>query len=127
MKIASGVDLVYIPRFKKALKSGGENFLRRVFHETELRRHLPCEQRRHLEIDAQHLAGIFAAKESIIKALGLSTDIWNEIRITDYKNSAPTVQIDSALQSYKLQIENCSLSISHDKNYVVAQFVAIIR
>lgn len=116
MKIVSGVDLVYLPRFKRSLKNGGENFLMRVFHETELRRHLPGEQHR-------HLAGIFAAKESIIKALGLSTDSWHEIHITNHKNGAPTVQIEN----YKLKIENCSLSISHDENYVIAQFVAIIR
>lgn len=121
MKIVSGVDLVYIPRFKKALKSGGENFLRRVFNENELQRHL--------ENDVQHLAGIFAAKESIIKALSMPTESWHEICITYNKNCAPTAQIEN----YKLfasprgeKIENCSLSISHDENYVIAQFLAII-
>lgn len=115
MKIAGGVDLVYIPKFKKALKRGGENFLRRVFNETELRRHL--------EGDTQHLAGIFAAKESIIKALSLPTNSWHDIQIKYQKNGSPAVK----LTNHSLLITNHSLSISHDKNYVIAQFVAIIK
>lgn len=122
MKIVSGIDLVYIPRFKKTLKSGGENFLRRVFHETELV---------HPGGVIQHLAGIFAAKESIIKALGLPTDSWHEIRITHHKNGAPRVQIENCplrrIEASKLKIENCSLSISHDGNYVIAQFLGILE
>ena len=51
MNIACGVDLVYLPRFKKSLKRGGENFLRRIYHEQEL-----------IKNDTAHLAGIFAAK-----------------------------------------------------------------
>ncbi|OGH19117.1 MAG: hypothetical protein A3D74_02190 [Candidatus Levybacteria bacterium RIFCSPHIGHO2_02_FULL_37_13] len=110
MKIACGVDLVYLPRFKKSLKNGGDNFLRRIYHDKELKK-----------TDTAHLAGIFAAKEAVIKALSLPVDSWQDISI-DYKsNGAPEVKI----LSLKSSILNHSLSISHDGNYVIAQFTAL--
>lgn len=114
MRIASGVDIVYLPRFQKSLKNGGQNFLERVFHETELA---------HLGGGMQHLAGIFAAKEAIMKALGLDSGSWLDIRIDYKKNGVPKAQI------YNLQItiDNYSLSISHDGSYVIAQFVGILK
>lgn len=115
MKIVTGIDLVYIPRFKRSLKNGGENFLKRVFHEQEFK-HLPSE-------NIEHLAGIFAGKEAVIKALSLPTDSWHDIQITNNSSGLPKVKITN----YQLLITNYSLSISHDGNYVIAQFVGIVE
>ena len=114
MKIVTGVDLVYIPRFKKSLRSGGENFLRRVFLEAELT---------HPGGGITHLAGIFAAKEAIIKTLSLPVDSFHDIKVVNKPSGAPTVEITN----YKLPITNYSLSISHDGDYVIAQFIAILK
>lgn len=111
-KILTGVDLVYLPRFKKSLKNGGENFLRRVYLDNEL-------NNSHLS----HLAGIFAAKEAVIKALSLSTDSWHDIHIKYKSNGAPTVEISN----FGFRTADFSLSISHDGSYVIAQFIAIIK
>ncbi len=111
MKLTSGVDLVYIPRFKKVLKIGGENFLRRVFVDSELSQ------------GPEHLAGIFAAKEAVMKALGLSKGAWQDIAITHQRDGAP----QATVSSYELRIKSSSLSVSHDGNYVIAQFVAILE
>lgn len=111
MKILTGIDLVYLPRFKKSLKNGGEEFLRRVFLNDELKNQ---------QID--HLAGIFAAKEAVVKALDLPKDSWHDILITHQKNGNPLVQFPT----YHLLLLTSSLSISHDKDYVIAQFVAIL-
>lgn len=110
MNIACGVDLVYLPRFKKSLKNGGENFLRRIYHEQELK-----------SLEAAHLAGIFAAKEAIIKALSLNVGSWHNINIDYNNNGAPK----AIILNLKSSIVNHSLSISHDTNYVIAQFVAL--
>lgn len=121
MKIVTGIDLVYLPRFKKALKNGGQEFLRRIFLESEL----------HLRGETAHLAGIFAAKEAIMKALDLPKDSWHDIRITNNKSGAPEAQIENlkpALSKIEgLKIESCSLSISHDGSYVIAQCVGILK
>ena len=110
MNIACGVDLVYLPRFKKSLKRGGENFLRRIYHEQEL-----------IKNDTAHLAGIFAAKEAVIKALKLPIDSWHDIKVIKNSKGAPSIE----LTTYNLQLTTYSLSISHDANYVIAQFTAL--
>ncbi len=114
MRIVSGVDLVYLPRFKKALQNGGENFRQRVFNEQELTQG---------KTSIQHLAGIFSAKEAVIKALSLPVDSWHDIHIRNDHDGAPTAEIVNC----KLKIVNCSLSISHDGNYVIAQFMGILK
>jgi holo-[acyl-carrier protein] synthase len=119
MIIASGVDLVYLPRFKKSLKNGGENFLRRVYHEQELKK-----------TDTPHLAGIFAAKEAVIKALSLPTNSWHDIFIIHKPDGQPQVEIinlPAGKAGLKSLIVSHSLSISHDGNYVIAQFVAMLK
>lgn len=115
MKFVTGVDLVYLPKFKKALKNGGEVFLRRVFRANELAG----------PVSVNHLAGIFAAKEAVIKALGLPVDSWHDIKVTHLLNGRPNLKIASVQLAD--QISNSSLSISHDGSYVIAQFVAILR
>lgn len=110
MKIATGIDLVYIPRFRAALKSG-EKFLQRVYLREELN-----DQR------VEHLAGIFAAKEAIMKALDLSKNSWHSIIIKNIPNGAPFVEI----RNCKGKIISSSLSIAHDRAYVIAQFVALL-
>ena len=59
-----GVDLVLVPRFKKALDRWGERLTRRLFTAEELGY---CLSRSRPEI---HLAARFAAKEAFLKALG---------------------------------------------------------
>lgn len=112
MTIKTGIDLVYLPKFQKSLESGGENFLRRIFHDTELE-----------EQDGQRLAGIFAAKEAVIKALSLPQDSWKYIAIKYQPTGAPRVE----LLSGTAELQSHDLSISHDGRYVVAQFVAVLR
>jgi len=112
MIIKTGIDLVYLPRFKRSLKRGGENFLRRVYHKSELTNN-----------DTTHLAGIFAAKEAVIKALSLPIDSWHDIFIIHKPDGHPQVEIIN----HKSLIVNHSLSISHDGNYVIAQFIAILK
>ena len=126
MIIKCGVDLVYLPRFKKSLKRGGEKFLQRVFTERELI-HLRGGLRRHAHLEGEmpHLAGIFAAKEAVIKALSLPIDSWHDIHVVYKPNGVPQVQISSA--EFTDQISNSSLSISHDGNYIISQFIAILK
>lgn len=86
--------------------------MRRVYHSDELSDTRP-----------ERLAGMFAAKEAVIKALGLSLDAWHDVIISHEVNGAPAATIFNS----KFQIQNSSLSISHDGEYVIAQFVALIE
>lgn len=126
--IKTGVDIVYLPRFKETLRRGGEAFLKRVFLEDELVHlelvHLEGGIALHLRgVIVEHLAGVFAAKEAVIKALNLPTDSWHSIKVSNSPSGQPKVQI----LNFQLSTLNSSLSISHDGNYVIAQFVALIK
>ncbi len=59
-----GIDLCEVPRIARAFARHGDRFLRRVFREGELRR--PPSS----PAFAEHAAGLFAAKEAAMKALG---------------------------------------------------------
>jgi holo-[acyl-carrier protein] synthase len=59
-----GIDLCEIDRIEEALARHGNRFLERVCVPGEVRR--PLESRR----IAEHVAGLFAAKEAAMKALG---------------------------------------------------------
>lgn len=111
MKIVTGIDLVYIPRFRAVLKQDGEKFLERVYLREELS-----------DQGVQHLAGIFAAKEAVMKALDLPKNSWEDI-IIKYRNGSPFAEIIN----YSIKIASSSLSISHDGKYIIAQFIAIIE
>lgn len=111
MKIKSGVDIVKVNEFKTSLRAGGESFRRRVFLESEWRH----------DHSIVHLAGVFAAKEAVTKALSLGPGSWLKIEITYEKSGRPVVHLGS-----KLKPHSWDLSISHTKETAVAVFVAIL-
>lgn len=63
-RIGCGVDVVELSRFRQALSRGGARFMARVFTAEEAR-----AARRRGRMRMLHLAGRFAAKEAILKAI----------------------------------------------------------
>ena len=92
-------------------------FARRVFTEAELAYSLP-KQSKYL-----HLAGRFAAKEAVAKALGKSFS-WQDVEIVNNSEGKPIVNLYGAA---KLAAGNAlvHLSVSHCKEYATA--VAIVE
>lgn len=74
----------------------------------------------------ENLAGIFAAKEAVIKALGkvlkLKAGDWKKIEIIKKRNGRPEVQ----LHEFNDKILSRDVSISHDKEYAMAVVVFIL-
>ena len=105
-----GIDMVEISRFKDILKNKKHFFLKKVFFENELNY---CFSYKDV---ATHLAGHFAAKEAVSKALGVKKFPFAEIEIKHDKNGAP-IAYKSAK---KLPI---LLSITHTK--ALASAIAI--
>jgi len=95
-----GIDLVHIPEFQKQLASGGDTFLHKAFSTTELQNQRP-----------EHLAGLWAAKEAVMKAGGLKPGKWQDIQISHKQNGAPIAQV--GLDVYEI-------SIAHHGEYAVA-------
>jgi phosphopantetheine--protein transferase-like protein len=98
MKI--GTDIVYVPKILKLMEN--EGFVKRVFHVSE------CE-----EYNAEHLAGVFAAKEAFFKAIDKKPD-WLKVEVRKQDTGRPL------LVSEFDGVEGVDVSISHDKDYATA-------
>lgn len=106
-----GIDLVEIGRFKAAMERRGQRFLRRLFTDGELSY---CMRQRNPET---HLAGRFAAKVSLFKAIGR----WQrfiDVEIIRTEGGRPVVMA-KGVQGLRF-----SVSISHDGDLSVAETIA---
>lgn len=112
-RLVVGCDIVSLARFKKAVASGGQVFLDRIFHLSELKNK-----------DLVHLAGIFAAKEAAMKALKLKVGDWLKMEVVYQKNGKPTLKF---IREAVAKIKEADLSISHNGDYAIAIFVAILK
>jgi holo-[acyl-carrier protein] synthase len=113
MIIGTGVDITEVRRLRQAVEKWGEAFLNRVFTKEELEN---AKSRGSLY---QHLAGRFAAKEAVFKALGDMGLNWKEVQVLNDKDGRP----HCAILSSKGKKVDVHISISHVKNYAVANAI----
>lgn len=120
MKLATGVDIIEIERIKDSITRNGERFLTRVYTTKEI---ALCGE------DMASLAGRFAAKEAVAKALGCGIgDVrWQEIEVLRDDKRAPVLNLhgDAQKMADELGLETWSLSLSHTKTHAVAFVVAV--
>jgi len=109
----TGVDITEVRRLRQAIEKWGDDFLNRVFTKEELEN---AKTRGSLH---QHLAGRFAAKEAVFKAFGDPKLSWRDVEILNDKEGKPFCRILNA-KGRKVDVH---ISISHVKNYAVAQAV----
>jgi len=107
-----GVDIVAISRIERLLEKSGEKFVQRLLHKDEML----------LAKSPQTIAGFWAAKEAISKALGcgIGSELgFLDIKIYKRKSGQPYFELPSKIvQKYK--IKKSSLSISHDGGFAIA-------
>jgi holo-[acyl-carrier protein] synthase len=120
MILRTGVDLSEIDRVAEVIARHGKRFLERIYTPAELEQ---CGKR------TESLAGRFAAKEAVAKALGCGIgDVgWKEIEILGDEQNAPVLILHGAakLKASELGLTNWSVSLSHSMSHVVAFVVAI--
>lgn len=113
MLIGTGVDITEVRRIRQAVGKWGEDFLKRIFTQEEIK------NARTKTSFYQHLAGRFAAKEAIFKAVGDNQLSWQDIQIDNDQAGKPVCLF---LNGRGKQI-NVYISISHVKTYAVANAV----
>lgn len=117
----TGIDVIEIERVAKAV-SKSERFRQRVFTKAELQY---CRSRGR-QADAS-LAGIFSAKEAFLKALGtgMRFGAWTEVEITHDEFGAPNISVSGNFGQIMKEkgLTNISVSISHCRNYAMAQVI----
>lgn len=104
-----GCDVVSIRRFETRLREGGSAFAERIFSPAELG-----------GATVERLAGIFAAKEAALKALGIAAGNWRSLEVTHRKVGAPQLELNGAGGA----AGQLSCSISHDGDYAFAVVIS---
>ena len=121
MKSTCGTDIIEIDRIQNSIEKFGQRFLNTVFTKKEIEY---CESKKNQKY--QHYAARFAAKEAVYKALSDNINApeeWKSIEILSEENGRPKVNL-------KIEIENLQsidISLSHCKQYAVANVVANIK
>ncbi len=122
MILGSGIDIVAIARIERMFERYGERFLRRLL--------TPAEQAAALRLanPIPRLAGRFAAKEAVMKALGTGWGAgvnFTQIEVVNDDTGAPTVRLHGAARRRceALGGRRWHLSISHEREMAVAQAI----
>ena len=124
MKFTCGTDIIEISRIKESIEKTEEAFLNKVFTKNEIQY---CESKKKQKY--QHYAARFAAKEAVFKAISnLLEDkysiSWKDIEVLNTKEGRPFVNIN--LINNK-GISNIDISLSHCKEYAVANVIVSIK
>lgn len=114
MVVKTGTDIVHIEKFRQSFRKYPNKFKKDIFFNSELQ-----------NSEIQHLAGLFAAKEAVIKALDLGPGSWKKIEIMSEKSGKPFVKLLG--EAGERKIESCDLSWSHHGDYVVAVAVFLLK
>ncbi|MGC9324662.1 MAG: holo-ACP synthase [Desulfomonilia bacterium] len=116
-----GIDIVQVDRIASLVQRYGKRFVQRILTEEEIS---AWARRRDQSV---FLAGRFAAKEAVFKALG--TGLSHGISFRDVTvvrtDSRPTLRLSGKadLRAREMNVSRMQLSISHEKSYAVAMVI----
>lgn len=120
MKISCGTDIIEISRIEKAINNTNERFIYEIYTAKEIEY---CESKGKAKYE--HYAARFAAKEAIFKAISNMLDnkysiTWQNAQILNNRDGRPYIEfIDKEFK----QIESIDISLSHCKEYAIANVV----
>ena len=118
MIVGVGIDLVELDRIDRLHRRYGDTFTARFCRPEE-------PQRRANAALVQHLGGLFAAKEAVLKALGTG---WaqglrlRDVEVVHDQHGAPAVRLHAraAARAEDLAVHSIHLSISHERAHAIA-------
>ncbi len=124
MKIFCGTDIIEIERIKQSIEDNktGKNFIEKVYTSREIDY---CENKKSQKY--QHYAARFAAKEAVFKAISNKLEdkysiSWKDIEILNDKQGRPQININGIdFENF----ENIDISISHCREYAIANVVLL--
>ncbi|MCT4604746.1 MAG: holo-ACP synthase [Marinisporobacter sp.] len=116
-----GIDIIEIERIANAIDRN-DQFLKRIFTDKEIAYFSTINYRKNT------IAGNFAAKEAVMKALGtgLRNFKWTDIEIERDTLGKPHVFLYNNAKKIaeEKQMKKILISISHSKDYAIAQAFA---
>ncbi len=123
--VGHGIDLIDTDRVARMIDEHGDHFLTRCFTAGE-RAYVAAHPKRRTE----HLAGRFAAKEAVLKALGTGWSggiAWTDVEVVRETKGPPQVRLhgEAAAVAEKLGVTQWWLSLSHIHSHAVASAIAV--
>lgn len=124
MKVKCGVDIIEISRIQDSIEKLGDTFLNKVYTKKEIEY---CESKGKNKY--QHYAARFAVKEAVFKAVSEEVKdkfaiSWKDVETINDDQGRPKVEI---LFLKNKKIENVDVSISHCKDYAVANVTVLFK
>jgi len=123
--VGVGIDVVEVHRLRAALARWGDRLLHRLFTADELARARPGQ------IRPQRLAARFAAKEAVMKSLGVGWRGvgWQTIEIRTDARGKPEVTLHGSARrvAEELGVAEVLISLTHSGALAVASAVALRR
>ncbi len=117
-----GIDIIEISRIDKAVNRH-KRFLEKIFTEKEI------EYFNQKNMKPETIAGYFAAKEAVGKALGCGVykGKWRDIEVVKDDMGMPYINLYGQIKEYSKskQCNDIMISISHCKTYAVANAIAL--
>jgi len=124
MIAGTGIDIIEVERVKGAIDRWGDNFLKKVFTDKEI------DYARNRRFPFEHFAARFAAKEAVLKAFGDNRWVdWTNIETFNTESGKPSVKLHGYLERLRKErgIDEVEVSISHTKNYALANVLLTKR
>jgi holo-[acyl-carrier protein] synthase len=116
-----GIDTIEVARIQRAIETYGDQFLRRIYSEEEIRY---CSRKPRLY---EHYAARFAAKEAYAKALGTGVRrafIWRKVVIQNEWSGQPFITLRDEMAERASKIiggdYKIHLSITHTRDIAEA-------
>ena len=122
--VGIGTDIIECLRIAQMIDRHGELFIRRVYTEHEIEY---CSTKK---AATQHYAAHWAAKEAVLKALGLgwSQGIhWRDIEVRNVAGGPPTVALGGGARRAceRREVGEVLLSIGHCRSHATAYALAL--
>ncbi len=124
MKIACGTDIIEIERIKENIENLGEKFLNKIYTKQEIEY---CESKKVQKY--QSYAARFAVKEAAFKAISFKLKdkyqiCWKDIETVVNAQGKPELKIIGLDLN---DIESMDVSISHCKDYAIANVTMLLK
>ena len=122
MIVGIGLDLVKIDRVRAIAERWKARFLDRLYTPAERR---ACMNK---AVPYASLAGRFAAKEAVLKALGTGWSdgiSWRDIEVLNDRSGRPRATVSGRVKTLmkRAGVTDIHVSLSHDTEYAVAEVV----
>ena len=122
MIVGTGVDLAEVPRIQASIERFGRKFIERIYTSREIA---------YVERKAnkfERYAARFAAKEAGMKAIGTGWRHgvrWHDFEVANLVSGKPTLRFHGVAAQFaeRLGVKNVSLSMTHTKEYGMANVI----